>query len=532
MGENLKQFEHLVVLMMENHSFDNMLGYLYKPEDGKNFEGVSGHTPPLSNPVPSDAEPSPESDGRVTVGKGRNMNDPCPDPGEEYPYINTQIYGGFNPATNQGKKGYKKNSRKSLQSPWNVPGNPPSTPPMTGFVQDYIEAYKRARPGEKPSYDEYRVIMNCFPPEAVPVISTLARSFAVCDHWFCSVPSQTFPNRTFFNAATSNGQVVNHPYLHWLRNHSETIFNRIEECEGQNLSWGIYYDSKDVVPLTLFLHYPKLKKYFHKRGSRRFHKMKDFYKHAREGKLPHYALVQPRLFLDENSEHPPAGKRSGAKALPSSVIAGERLICEVYNAIRESNNPEGSNFKNTVLCITFDEHGGCYDHVPPPAARPPATRPTAKLGVRPRTLGFEFDRLGLRVPTVFVSSWIKSGTVVNTPLQHCSIIKTICNKWGLQSLTDRDLHAPDIRDVFTATEPRSQESWPILTPREEPIKGSNRHSPLSDLQRSIVEMTRLLKESADGLEDIETDALEDIKTVDQALRFIKRSGILEDWDSS
>lgn len=433
------------------------------------------------------------------------MDDPCPDLGESYPHVNTQIYGGFNPKTNRGKPGLGgKDPDQNLEPPWNVPDAPPAVPPMSGFVQDYVDAYTLAR-GAAPTYEQYRVVMNCFPPDAVPVISTLARSFAVCDHWFCAVPSETFPNRTFFNAATSGGQIVNSPFSHWLIGDSETIFNRIEECREKDLSWGVYFDAKDVIPLTLLLHFPKLSPFI----TTHFHHMETFYQHVAEGKLPNYAFVEPRLFLEQNSEHPP-DKELGVE-LPSNVTAGEKLISEVYTAIRGSDTKTGSNFQNTLLCITFDEHGGCFDHVPPPAAVPP--EPGAPAG----QLGFKYDRLGPRVPTVFVSAWIEAGTVVNTPLQHGSIIKTLCDKWGLPALTDRDRSAPPIGDVFTAAAPRSRETWPLPTPLDDPVQGSNRHNPLNHLQRCIVETVAKL------IEETSPDALAAIQTVDDALGYMAES---------
>lgn len=506
MSEDLSKFEHLVVLMMENRSFDNVLGYLYGPGDGKRFEGVEGHDPPLSNPVPPYAKPSPESGGRVTVGKGHVMDNPCPDPGEDYPHVNTQIYGEFNPPANRGKSGLgNKDPDKNLEPPWNVPQAPPASPPMSGFVRDYIDASTLARNGEAPTYDQYRVIMDCFPPEAVPVLSTLARSFAVCDHWFCAVPSETFPNRAFFNAGTSGGQILNSPFSHWLENETETIFNRIEECNERDLSWGVYFDAKDIVPLTLLLHFPKLKSFI----DTNFHPMETFFEHVAEGELPSFAFVEPRLFLDENSAHPPY--RELGVLLPSSVTAGEKLISEIYRAIRSSDSGSGSNYQNTLFCITFDEHGGCFDHVPPPAAVPP--EPDAPAG----QLGFRYDRLGLRVPTVFVSAWIEEATIVNTPLQHCSIIKTVCDKWDLPELTNRDRSAPNVGDLFTAAEARDRATWPLPTPREETAKGSNRHSPLNRLQSSIVHLIGSLV----GEESHEV--LAGIETVEHALHFVQES---------
>ena len=150
---------------------------------------------------------------------------------------------------------------------------------------------------------------------------------------------------------------------------------------------------------------------------------------------------------------------------------------------------------------------GCFDHVPPPAAVPPD--PGAPAG----QLGFKYDRLGVRVPTIFISAWIEAGTVVNTPLQHCSIIRTICEKWGLPHLTERDLSAPHIGDIFTGSEVRNREDWPDPTPRPNPSEGSNRHHPLNRLQWCI----------AKTLGHLVDDVTPELETVDHALTFLKGS---------
>jgi len=125
------------------------------------------------------------------------MNNPNPDPGEEYPHMNTSMFGTVLPDTNRFVDAC------DMVSPWNVPDTIPSVYPMNGFLTDYINNFK-ATQGRMPTYSEYRIIMSCFPPEVVPVISTLAKGFAVADHWHCAVPSQTFCNRSFLNSAQSN----------------------------------------------------------------------------------------------------------------------------------------------------------------------------------------------------------------------------------------------------------------------------------------------------------------------------------------
>jgi phospholipase C len=465
----LDRFDYVVVLMMENRSFDNLLGYLYEPDAiprGQRFEGVAGKS--LSNPIP----PSAPDAGRqvVPVAQGTVMDNPNPDPGEEYPHVNTQLYGTVLPAENW--------DRSALQTaaPYNLPVPVPAPAPMTGFVADYINEFQRSH-GRAPSYDEYRVIMECFPPDAVPVISTLAREFAVCDHWFSEVPSQTFCNRSFFHAASSSGAVVNAPYAHWVtENRAETIFNRIESLNQRGLSWRVYYDPADVFSLTGLIHYAQLSPHY----TTHFFTMERFYEDARSGHLPAYTFIEPRLFLNHNDQHPPV--RILGREQASSVLTGELLIHQVYEAIRTSESPQGNHYQNTLLVITYDEHGGCYDHVSPPPAPPPD--PTSPVG----QMGFRFDRLGVRVPAVLVSAYIEPGTVINTPLHHTSLLKTMSEKWDLGSLTRRDGSARDLREAFNRSTPRERAAWPVTTPRPCPGQKevNNRDHPLNALQASIV----------------------------------------------
>ena len=304
------------------------------------------------------------------------------------------------------------------------------------------------------------------------------RSFAVCDHWHCAVPSQTFTNRSFFHAGTASGRVVNVPYASWVKeNAAETIFNRIDS-RRRGLSWKIYFDCEDSYSLTGLIHYPALRDSF-KTG---FADMEKFFEDARAGTLPSYAFLEPRFFFNHNDQHPPI--QVLGENLHSSVLAGELLIERVYDAIRRSDSAKGSNFRNTLLVITYDEHGGTFDHVPPPvAAAPEAGAPAGQMG-------FRFDRLGVRVPAILISAWIEPGTVVSTALDHGSLLRTMSKKWDLGHMTERDRAANDIGVTFNRREPRPRESWPVVRarpmPGREQRKASNLDHPLNGLQRSVL----------------------------------------------
>ena len=182
--------DHVVVLMFENRSFDNLLGRLYPPGEVESFEGVIGQE--LSNPVPEWAE---HGAGRKVVpyGVAPTMNTPSPDPGEEYPHINTQLFGTHRPEEPRHAGGARwppRTTRRAARA---------SSPRWTGSWPT-TSARSRPRWGASPRYDEYAQIMTGYTPEQLPVVSALARGFAVFDHWFCEVPSQTFTNRSFFHA--------------------------------------------------------------------------------------------------------------------------------------------------------------------------------------------------------------------------------------------------------------------------------------------------------------------------------------------
>src|SRR5579862_5238595 len=239
--------DHVVVMVFENRSFDNLLGRLYEPGEVRSFEGVLGKD--LSNPVPEWAEHA-AAGNVVAYGVAPDMDTPNPDPGEEYQHVNTQLFGIIDPPQNRCTLADK------MVAPYNAPGPTRRVPTMDGFVADYISAFT-AEIGRQPTYDEYAQIMTGYTPEQMPVVSTLARGFATFDHWFCEVPSQTFANRSFFHAATSSGYVVNMdpPDSFPVHNKAETLFERLE---SKGLTWRIYCDPPSHVSFTGLVHAARL----------------------------------------------------------------------------------------------------------------------------------------------------------------------------------------------------------------------------------------------------------------------------------
>jgi phospholipase C len=262
--------------------------------------------------------------------------------------------------------------------------------------------------------------MHFYSVEQLPVLSRLARQFAVCDRWHASAPCQTWPNRFFVHTGTAGGYQNNDP-PHFPYE-MPTVFNLLEDRHPQ-LPWKIYFHDFPQ-SLTLARLWPHLD---------HFRLFDEFLQDAKAGSLPAYSFIEPRYFADlhlPNDQHP-----------PHNVTMGEQLIAAIYNALRAS-----PAWTKTLFIITYDEHGGCFDHVPPPVARPPSD-----IASQP----FKFDRYGVRVPAVLVSPYISQGTVLrppanSAPFDHTSVIATLrrCFALGDAPLSQREAAAPHVGGVF------------------------------------------------------------------------------------
>ena len=464
--------KHVVVLMLENRSFDNLLGWLYAdqaPPDGQHFEGLTRN---LWNPLDNlDADGLPfieqvpiEKNGEPKKRRGKDVPNPVdftlpkPDPGEGFKDTNHQLFQQYNVA---------------LQYP------PPPT--NMGFVQNYQNAmlYGTFSFGDDPGNP--RAIMKCYTPEQTPVLSELARSFAVCDHYHCSIPSQTIPNRDFIHAATSTGHVNNNNGPE-AQCDAKTIFNQIQDAiDGgrTDLSWGIFGNNafasgKDLAGKFGTDHFSLTRlimtKLHDPRFDANFGTLADFETKCKSGALPSYSFLEPNYGgPTQNDQHP-----------PSDIRMGEQLIADIYNMVKAS-----PAFENILLVITYDEHGGCYDHVPPPggAKNPDAANP-------PGQDGFLFNRFGLRVPCVVVNPSIKKGLIARPagyiPFDHTSVIKTVQNCFKLQgSLTERDKAAPDFSGLLTLDAPRTADI-PEVTPLKVAVPAATPH--VNDLHRLIADV--------------------------------------------
>jgi len=398
--------EHVVVLMMENRSFDCLLGKLYPKSE--QFDGLEG----------TESNPWHKQDGTVEQVQVWNCGEvteeaaclPDPEPGELFEDVNIQLF---------GPGGARRDGR----------GAPPD---MSGFVDDYARQPWPWTP-EDPSG-----IMHYFLPDQVPVISRLAREFGVSDRWHASTPSETWPNRYFAHCGTAGGYVNNslsHFPYQWPRM-MPTIFRRLGK---HGRSWKIYFHD---IPQTISLFdlWAKIPTHFCQFEA-------EFERHCRIGRLPNYSFIEPRYFPTFFSDKMPNDQHP-----PHNLLYGEQLIATVYNAVR--NSPL---WPRTLLLIVYDEHGGAFDHVAPPPAVSPG---------RPYPDGFRFDRYGIRVPAVIVSPYVAPGSIIRPPpgpdetegfpFCHTSILATLHKLFDIgPPLTPRVAAAPDLLPALTLERPEN-----------------------------------------------------------------------------
>jgi phospholipase C len=400
------QVNHIVVLMLENRSFDSMLGFLYANQAntsplGHPFEGLTGNEFNL------------DSKGNKVTVYPIPANDPYLyyypkiDPGEGFYNTNAQLFGTTTPAAGAqaANGGFVTNFAATLSLQQKSGGGESSILPGTAETD----------------------IMGMYTPSELPVLSALAKGYAVCDFWFGSAPTETLPNRAFALTGTSQGHLSDSVKTFT----APSIFSLLGSHNG---SWAVY--GYDQLPLT-----KQLVADIAQAPAAHFGKFQDFKNAAQAGTLANFVFLEPSWGSKGNSQHP-----------NYDVSAGEALISQVYSALFGSKV-----WNQTLLIITYDEHGGCFDHVPPPAN---ATPPDNLAG----QFGFKFTRFGPRVPTVLVSSWIPAGTVYRvaqtvaaapTPFDHTSILKTVEKRFGLPSLTQRDAMAPDVGGVLTLSAART-----------------------------------------------------------------------------
>ncbi|ONK60595.1 uncharacterized protein A4U43_C08F20270 [Asparagus officinalis] len=358
---------------------------------------------------------------------------------------------------------------------------------MSGFVEQALTI----------SDDLSTAVMKGFNPKSIPVFTKLSQEFATFDRWFSSLPGPTQPNRLFVYSATSHG-ATSHNKWHLAKGYPQkTIFDSLHE---DGLDFNVYFEN---APTTLFYRNMRKLKYV-----RKFHKYGTFLDHARDGRLASLSVIEPRYFdmkgKPANDDHP-----------SHDIANGQKLVKEVYEALRSS-----PQWNESLLVITYDEHGGFYDHVVTPYTGIP--NPDGILGQD----NFGFDRLGVRVPTIVVSPWIKRGTVVNKPkgpaenseFEHSSIPATIKKMFNLTSgfLTQRDAWAGTFEGVVTElTSPRTD--CPLVLPDVPPLRTTQADEDryVSEFQSEIVELASTLNgDHSLNIESLETKRRMKVKEAD------------------
>jgi phospholipase C len=423
----LDSIDHVVLVMLENRSFDHMLGFLYPKSSS--FDGLDGTE---SN---TDADGNDATVFQITPSTQNAYYFPLANPAEGYQATNDQLFGSDTPpvsgqATNDG---FVTSFANELQNPAH-----PLDPKLVG-----------AAPAS---------IMGTYAAETLPVLSGLAKGFAVCDGWFASVPTQTFPNRAFAVAGTSLGYVDNSARGMPAYN-TPSVFGKLADA-GQ--AWKIYGYSGD--PLTAHDFPDTVEPGPYGEVVSGFAR---FQSDAGSGELAAFSYIEPEWatyarakdlpavaqaddehnFHLENDQHP-----------VSNLAVGEKLLYDVYQALR-SNGP---SWEKTLLIITYDEHGGNYDHVPPPTGAIP---PDGVIGPS----GFDFTRFGVRVPAVLASPLIPEGTLLHSPsdgppFDHTSIIATLRARFGIGALGNRDAAAPDLGSILTLQTPRADDPLTAIKP--------------------------------------------------------------------
>jgi phospholipase C len=355
---------HVVLLMMENHSFDQMLGALngvYPDLDGVDAAHVN-------------MDRNGKAYHQAPTDEVQTKNDPM----HEFRFVKEQL------ADNNG-----------------------------GFIRDYVANYPDS------TEDDRQQIMGYYALDKLPALHALGRDFTVCDRWFSSVPGPTWPNRFFALSGTSMGRVLapegrKAPRLNeYFAQTQETVFDQIRKAGRRSTVY--FYDFPASWLLLRQLEPDNLMRY--KTINHLFTDVR-----GDEADFADFAFIEPKYFgQDQNDDHP-----------PHNVMKAEKLIADVYNAIR--SNPE--LWQSTLLVVAYDEHGGFYDHVPPPAT----IAPDAHVGIEE---GFRFDRLGIRVPALLISPYVKRG-VEHAQFDHTSLLRYLTEKWGLGPLGARTASANSI----------------------------------------------------------------------------------------
>jgi phospholipase C len=387
MAPALDRLEHIVVLMMENRSFDHMLG------------AMRGENPDIDGFPDDFTNPGPNGEAIPVRLKAAYRGQLTPDPDHHYPNVDRQIFND----------------------------DPARVASMQGFVRAYFE--------KRHDLAHASQIMYAFKPAQLPVLTSLAREFAVFNRWFASIPGPTLCNRAFAHYGTSFGQAG----MAWWYATKPTVSVYDRLIDTGRTAKVYYFDqaSSSLEVPNLLKNQPAV-----------FGTYPEFLQSCRDDTLPDYSFIEPN-YTDHDGDD---GEILASDQHPDHhVREGDRFIGSIYNAIRRNEKL----WQKTALLIVYDEHGGLFDHVPPPPCTPGGydSDPAETGGTT-----FKFDRLGVRVPAVLVSPWIPRGTVVPSTrvFEHASIPATVTEFFigPYSDRTEREKLAETFLDLLSLTKPR------------------------------------------------------------------------------
>jgi phospholipase C len=398
-------FDHIVVVMMENHSFDNLLGALSisgQPKaHGLHFNKAG---------VALNSNPGPE--GRV----------------RSYPF----------PTTAQAP---------AVSQTWDATHEQIDGGSMEGFIS---------------SVDSIQP-MGYWTEDVLPFAYSFARTFTLANRWFCSAPCQTYPNRRFLMAGTAYGDTAtNDESLKDPPPPNGTIFDRLS---AYGISWRNYFTD---LPQTAII--PSIIEKYPANLS----PVAQFFLDCAAGTLPSVSFVDPEFGALSDIGAPltsvPGLQGLGVKLEttggdeenPQDMSYGEYWAYQAVNAVLRS-----PAWPRTLLIYTYDEHGGYYDHVPPPAAIAPDSI-APELG--PGEIPGGYDLYGPRVPGIVASPYSKPNATTDVVHDHTSVLATIEAKWNLPALTYRDANAKTVEDFLDLKSPPALLEPPTIAEPPAPVE--------------------------------------------------------------
>jgi phospholipase C len=440
--EMKEKIEHVVVLMLENRSLDNVLGWLY-PDDQTKLNIVGNDQTPRYHGLQEVTGITKGTIGGTgTSGvPAQPLRVPGFDPNEAYEHTNQQLFGTAAAPT-------------TTNPPYGTPAA------MAGFAYDFTTS-SWWNPATE-NAEQHHQIIEAYTPEQLPILNGLAKSYAVSDAWHSSVPTETTPNRAFSVCGTSLGRLDDGEADSDFYPQYKT--RTLWEALPDDTTWAIYYhETWNKYECYVEWTFPNLVNAKAKRPENDILPISYFYEKARAGKLPNFTYLEPAwgygLGMDNGSGfycpdggfHLYPGQQGNDYHPPTWLGPGEAFVNNVYTALTANSEA----WKKTLLIITFDEHGGTYDHVDPGWNK--NIEPGDKL-YGPD--GFRFNRYGVRVPTLLISPWIAKQTVFrssdpDTTLKydHTSLIATLLKWRGADQKTaglgNRVANAPTFEGVLS-----------------------------------------------------------------------------------